>query len=100
MALQLVMLVTVVQPMSIDGVQRLLPTLTIFTKTRESLEELEVTTVKMLVAAVGYKYTEKALEQVDFVMTGSTSHNLTVMEHVCVRFEAELPNLYCVISIH
>ena len=67
------MLVIVIQSISIDGVQRLLPTLTILTKTRESLEELEVMTVKMLVAAVGYKYSEKELEQVDFVMTDSTS---------------------------
>lgn len=35
---------------------------------------------KMLTAAVGYKYTEKKLEWKHFVLTESTSHNLTVME--------------------
>ena len=73
----------VVQSITIDGVQRPLPTLSIFTETRESLEELEVMTVKMLSAAVGYKYSEKEiLQRIDFVMTDSTSHNLTVMENV------------------
>ena len=82
----------VVQSITIDGVQRALPTLSIFTETRESLEELEVMTLRILVASSGYKYTEKQLlERIDFVMTDSTSHNLTVMESVCDRFEAESP---------
>ena len=73
----------VVQSITIDGIQRPLPTLSILTETRESLEELEVMTMRMLTASVGYKYTEKELlERIDFVMTDSTSHNLTVMENM------------------
>ena len=87
----------VVQSITVDGVQRPLPTLSIFTETRESLEELEVMTLRILTASVGYKYTEKQLlERIDFVMTDSTSHNLEVMENVCNRLDAEPPkSLLC-----
>jgi hypothetical protein len=37
-----------VQSLSIDGVQRPLPTFSILTETRESLEELEVMTIRIL----------------------------------------------------
>ena len=82
----------VVQSITIDGIQRPLPTMAIFTESRESLEELEVMTLKMLLCSVNYKYTEKQLlERIDFVMTDSTSHNLEVIENVCERFGAEVP---------
>ena len=49
-------------------------------------------TLEILCAAVGYRYTEKQiLENVDFVMTDSTSHNLTVMESVCEKFDVSPP---------
>ncbi|MEO0686683.1 MAG: hypothetical protein AAFY76_16990, partial [Cyanobacteria bacterium J06649_11] len=87
----------VVQSVTIDGVQRPLPTLSIFTETRESLEELEIMTLRILTASVTYKYTEKdLLERIDFVMTDSTSHNLEVMENVCERHGVEPPkSLLC-----
>lgn len=87
----------VVQSVTIDGVQRPLPTLSIFTETRESLEELEIMTLRILTASVAYKYTEKdLLERIDFVMTDSTSHNLEVMENVCERHGVEPPkSLLC-----
>ena len=59
---------------------------------RESLHELEVMTLEILCAAVGYRYTEKQiLENVDFVMTDSTSHNLKVMESVCKELDVKAP---------
>lgn len=82
----------VVQSLTINGVQRVLPSFSIFTETRESLHDLEVMTLNILCAAVGYRYSEKQiLEHVDFVMTDSTSHNLTVMESVCEKFDAAPP---------
>ena len=57
----------VVQSMTLDGVQLPLPTFSIFTETRKSLEELEVMTLRMLTAASSYRYTEKQLlECIDF----------------------------------
>ena len=89
-----------VQSLSIDGVQRPLPTFSIFTETRESLEELEVMTIRMLVAASGYRYSEQdILRKIDFVMHDSTSHNLKVINNVCERFNVEAPkSLLC--NIH
>ena len=48
----------VVQSLTINGVQRTLPTLGIFTESRESLKDLEITTLKILPAATGHKYSE------------------------------------------
>ena len=80
----------VVQSITIDGVQRPLPTFSIFTESRESLEELESMTLRILSAACGYKYTEQdLLGRIDFVMTDSTSHNLNVMENVCHRHKVD-----------
>ena len=74
----------VVQSFTINNVQRALPTFSIFTESRESLKDLESTTLKILCAAVGYRYTEAdILANIDFVMTDSTSHNLNVMESLC-----------------
>ena len=39
--------------------KRTLPTMSIFTKSRESLAELEKSTMKMLSAATGYTYSAK-----------------------------------------
>ena len=82
----------VVQSMTLDGVQPPLPTISILTETHKILEELEVMTLRMLIAASSYRYTEKQLlERIDFFITDSTSHNLPVMYNVCDRFEAEAP---------
>ena len=91
----------VVQSLTIDGVQRVLPSFSIFTETRESLKELEVMTLRMLSASVGYRYSEKQiLERIDFVMTDSTSHNLTVMDSVCEHFEANSSPKSLVCNVH
>jgi len=90
----------VVQSLTVNGVQRVLPTFGIFTESRDSLKNLEKSTLRILCASTGYKYNEKQiLEHIDFVMTDSTSHNLTVMESVCNEFDAEIPkSLTC--NIH
>ena len=49
----------VVQSLTIDGTQRVLPTFSIFTETGDSLQELEIMTLRMLSASVGNRYSEK-----------------------------------------
>ena len=53
----------VVQSFIINGDQRCLPTFSIFTESRESQKELEITTLKILAAACGHKYSEKDIEK-------------------------------------
>ena len=80
----------IVQSLSINGLQHCLPTLGIFTETLESLKDLEITTLKMLSAASGYKYSEQdILKRISFVMADSTSHNLNVINLVCDELEVE-----------
>ena len=82
----------VVQSLTIDNVQRVLPTFSIFTESRSSLKELEITTLKILCCAVGYRYTEaEILSNIDFVMSDSTSHALNIIESVCDEYEVEHP---------
>ena len=82
----------VVQSLTIDNVQRVLPTFSIFTESRSSLKELEITTLKILCCAVGYRYTEaEILSNIKFVMSDSTSHNLNIIESVCDEYEVEHP---------
>ena len=60
----------VVQYVTINGKQRSLPTMSIFTESRESLAELEKSTMKMLSAATGYTCSGKEMfGNVNFVMT-------------------------------
>ena len=80
----------VVQSLTINGVQRTLPTLGIFTESRESLKDLEITALKILSAATGYKYSEQdILKKISFVMTDSTSHNLEVLGLVAEELAVE-----------
>ena len=73
-----------------NGVQRALPTFAIFTESRESLKDLQVTTLKMLSAATGHKYSEQDIyKKIDFVMTDSTSHNLEVIGVVGKELDVE-----------
>ena len=82
----------VVQSLTIDNVQRVLPTFSIFTESRESLQDLEITTLKILCCAVGYRYTEaEILANIKFVMSDSTSHNLNVIESVCESYNVAPP---------
>ena len=80
----------VVQSVTIDGKQRALPTMSIFTESRESLCDLEKTTLQILSASTGYKYSSKKIvEKINFVMTDSTAHNLEVFPSVCQDLGAD-----------
>ena len=48
----------VVQSLTINGVKRSLPTLAIFTESRETLKDFEPTTFQILSAASGHKYSD------------------------------------------
>ena len=62
----------------------------IVTEKRDSLADLEVTTLSILSAASGHKYTPTEIfEQISFVMTDSTAHNLKVIESVAEKLSAE-----------
>ena len=88
----------VVQSFSVNGKQRALPTMSIFTESKTSLKEMQFMTFKMLAASTGWKYTEKELvEKIDFVVIDSTSHNLGVIEKVCTELQTDsvLYSLVC-----
>lgn len=71
----------VVQSFNINGVERMLPTLGIFAKTKKYLAELIQTTLEILSVATWCMYTESQIKaKVGFVKTESTSHNLGVIE--------------------
>lgn len=74
----------VVQSIHVNGIERALPALSIVTESHESLKELEITTLKILSASTGYKYSEDEIfKKVSFVMTDSTAHNIGVTSLVC-----------------
>ena len=84
----------VVQSLTINGVQCAFPTLPIFTESRESLKELQITTLKILFAATGHKYSGgDILKKSDFVITDSTSNNLEVIGILRKELQVdEIPN--------
>lgn len=83
----------VVQSITVNGVQRALPALTITTESHETLKDLELTTLRILSASTGYKYSEAdIIEKITFVMTDSTAHNIGVIEKVCNELEVEESN--------
>ena len=91
----------IVQSFSIDGKQRVLPTLRIFSESRATLKELELMNFQMLSAATGCKFSEKDLvEKIDFVITDSTSHNLGVIEDVCEDLNIDSVPCSLVCHIH
>ena len=60
----------------------------IFTEWRESLAELEATTLKILSAVSSQRYSEKEiLNQIDFVMMDSTSYNLKVIKLIAKKLK-------------
>ena len=61
----------------------------VFAELRESLAELEATTLKMLSAASFHRYSEVILNQAGFVVTNSTLHNFETIEIVCKKIEVE-----------
>ena len=81
-----------------NGVQRSLPTFDIVAETKKRLKDLAVTTLDILSASTGRKYTQKQiLEKVSFTMTDSTSHNVGVMDMVCEELHVDNipPQLFC-----
>ena len=91
----------VVQSLSINGVQRNLPTFGIFTEKRETLADLVKCTIQILSAASAYKYnTSDILKKITFVMSDSTAHNLNVMEKVCEDEGVENNPLVLLCNIH
>ena len=90
-----------VQSFSINGKQRALPTLPVFTEAKATLAEMEILTLEILSAASAGKYTEKEiLEKIDFVMTDSTAHNLGVIEEVCRELNTETVPDSLVCNVH
>ena len=88
----------VVQSLTVNGVQRSLPTFGIVTETRESLKDLTVSTLDILSASSGHMYSKKQiLEKVTFTMTDSTSHSVGAMDMVCEELSVEEvpPQLFC-----
>ena len=80
----------VVQSLSINGVRRSLPTFGVFTETKETLKDLQITTFDILSAASNRKYSNKEiLKKVSFVMSDSTAHNLGVIESVCEELDID-----------
>ena len=66
----------VAQSLSINGVQRNVPTFRIFTEKRKTLADLVKCTIEILLAASAYKYsTSDILKKITFVMRDSTAHN-------------------------
>ena len=86
----------VVQSFTINGKKRALPTLGVFTESKESLAELEIATLRILSASVGHKYSAKdIMTKIDFVITDSTAHNIGVVNQVCAELgvaEDDIPS--------
>ena len=92
---------TVVQSLSINGVQINLPTFGIFTEKRETLADLVKCTIQILSAASVYKYsTSDVIKEITFVMSDNTAHNLEVIEKVCEDVGAENNPLVILCNIH
>ena len=52
----------------------------VVTESHESLKDLDITTLKILSAATGYKFTEQEiLSKINLIMTDSTAHNIGVI---------------------
>ena len=80
----------VVQSLTINGVQRSLPTLAIFTENRESLKDLERTTLQIFSDASGNKNSEQViLNKISFVMTYSIAHNIKVIGQVAEKLNVD-----------
>ena len=90
----------VVQSLTVNGVQRSLPTFGIFMETRDSLKELTIATLDILAASCGHRYsTLEIFKKVTFTMTDSTAHNTEVMGMVCNAINVEnIPQqLFCIV---
>ena len=80
----------VVQSITINGIQRALPVMSVVSEARETLKDLVSTTLNILSAASGYKYSDQQiLSKIEFCMTDSTAHNIGVIEQVCEELQVE-----------
>ena len=80
----------VVQFLTVNRVQRSLPTFDIFTETKDSLKKITIATLDVLTVSCGHRYsTSEILKQVTFTMTDSTAHNIGVMDLVCNALNVE-----------
>ena len=83
----------VVQLITVKGVQRALPALTITIESHETLKDLELITLRILSASTEYKYSEADInEKNTFIMTDSTRHNIGLIENVCNELEVDKSN--------
>ena len=88
----------VAQSLTLNGAQRGLPTFGIFTKSHESLKDLEISTLKILSASCSHEYSQKEiLQHINFLMTDSSSHNLNLTNQAADELQAEgvLSTLLC-----
>ena len=88
----------IVQSLTINDVQRTLPTLPIVSKSKKTLKDHSIQTSKLLSAASGGKYQEQQLfEKISFSMTDSLALNLGVLQMVSEKLNSEhnSPNLLC-----
>ena len=70
-------------------------------ESKESLKELAIATLKILSAACGGRYSESdILNQVSFVITDSTAHNIGVMDEVCEKLKVESKPSIPICHIH
>ena len=91
----------VVQSLTVNGVQRSLPTFGIFSETRENLKDLTVATLDILSASTGHKYSPKdILSNITFTMTDSTSNNIGVADMVCDELEVENVPAQLLCNVH
>ena len=92
----------VVQSLTLNGVQRCLPTFGIFTESREGLKDLEICTLKILSSSYCHEYTEKEiLQHLKFIMTDSTLDTLNVINQVAEESGQKVsPPHFYVMSIH
>ena len=90
-----------VQLFKINGVQRILPTLGIFTETKKSLAELAQTTLEIFSAAIACMYTEsQIIAKIDFVITDTLLCSTGLNEMVCEEKESEYVPSSLVCSIY
>ena len=74
----------VVQSLTVNGVRWSSPILGVFSKSRETLQDLQITTLDILSAASNYNHKPDGIfNRISFVMSESTVHNFGVVEEVC-----------------
>ena len=72
-----------------------------FTESVQSLTELEKITLEILSLATGRKYSEVEIyEQIHFVMTDGTAHNLGVIQELGTELGAESSPLSLICNVH